>query len=284
MSNIILVAETGADIPPELAQRHGIRIVPMHVSFGSETRDDGTFPSEEICAYYERTGVLPKTSGSVPEDFIRVFDDIHASQPDAQILYLAYSSVTTCSYQSAQIAAEGRDYVTSIDTKFASAGQGVIVVKMAELLEQYPQWGMEEAVAAANALIRRARMAFIPNDMEYLRAGGRVSNATALCGRLLSIHPLIEILDGYLTEKKKLRGKLPALVPRLISKYAEANALERDELWLIWGPGFPDAVKAAAEKAAHSCGFQKVTWVKTGGVITTHGGPSAFGIVGFTSK
>ena len=284
MSNIILVAETGADIPPELAQRHGIRIVPMHVSFGSETRDDGTFPSEEICAYYERTGVLPKTSGSVPEDLIRVFDDIHASQPDAQILYLAYSSVTTCSYQSAQIAAEGRDYVTSIDTKFASAGQGVIVVKMAELLEQYPQWGMEEAVAAANALIRRARMAFIPNDMEYLRAGGRVSNATALCGRLLSIHPLIEILDGYLTATKKLRGKLPALVPRLISKYAEANALERDELWLIWGPGFPDAVKAAAEKAAHSCGFQKVTWVKTGGVITTHGGPSAFGIVGFTSK
>ncbi len=98
------------------------------------------------------------------------------------------------------------DYVTSIDTKFASAGQGVIVVKMAELLEQYPQWGMEEAVAAANALIRRARMAFIPNDMEYLRAGGRVSNATALCGRLLSIHPLIEILDGYLTATKKLRG------------------------------------------------------------------------------
>ena len=51
MSKIILVAETGADIPPELAQRHGIRIVPMHVSFGSETRDDGAFPPEEICAY-----------------------------------------------------------------------------------------------------------------------------------------------------------------------------------------------------------------------------------------
>ncbi len=284
MSSIILVAETGADIPPELAQRYGIRIVPMHVSFGSETRDDGTFPPEEICAYYERTGVLPKTSGSVPEDFIRVFDDIHASQPDAQILYLAYSSVTTCSYQSAQIAAEGRDYVTSIDTKFVSAGQGVIVLKMAQLLEQYPQWGMEEAVAAANALIRRTRMAFIPNDMEYLRAGGRVSNATALCGRLLGIHPLIELLDGYLTATKKPRGKMSVLAPRLVSRYAESNALERDELWLIWGPGFPDEVKAAVEKAAKNCGFQKVTWMKTGDVITTHGGPSAFGIVGFSEK
>ena len=95
---------------------------------------------------------------------------------------------------------------------------------------------------------------------------------------------LIEFLDGYLTATKKLRGKMLSLAPRLVSKYAEVNALERDELWLIWGPGFPEAVKAAAEKAARSSGFKKVTWVKTGGVITTHGGPSAFGIVGFTSK
>ena len=284
MSKIVLVAESGADIPPELAERCRIRIVPMHVSFGSETRDDGSFPREEICAYYDRTGVLPKTSGCVPEDFTRVFDDIHAAQPDAQILYLAYSAVTTCSYQSAQIAAEGRDYITSIDTKFVSAGQGIIVLKMAELLEQHPQWSMEEAVAAANALMRRARMAFIPNDMEYLRAGGRVSNAAALCGRLLSIHPQIEILDGYLTATKKLRGKLAVVVPKLITKYADANALERDEVWLIWGPGFPDEVKAAAEKAAADCGFRKVTWVKTGCVITTHGGPSAFGITGFSAK
>ena len=40
-------------------------------SFGDVTRDDGTFPSEEICAYYERTRELPRTSGSTPEDFSR---------------------------------------------------------------------------------------------------------------------------------------------------------------------------------------------------------------------
>ena len=91
---IVLVAETGADIPGSIAERWGIHIVPMHVTFGSETRDDGTFPSEEICAYYDRTGDLPKTSGSTPEDFTKAFDALHAKWPDAQILYLAYSSVT----------------------------------------------------------------------------------------------------------------------------------------------------------------------------------------------
>ena len=35
---IILMAETGADIPPELAQRYHIHIVPMHVTFGTDRK------------------------------------------------------------------------------------------------------------------------------------------------------------------------------------------------------------------------------------------------------
>ena len=48
MEKIILLAETGSDIPAETARQYGIYIVPMHVSFGGETLDDGTFSSEEI--------------------------------------------------------------------------------------------------------------------------------------------------------------------------------------------------------------------------------------------
>ncbi|MDE6281160.1 MAG: DegV family EDD domain-containing protein, partial [Oscillospiraceae bacterium] len=224
-----MVAETGADIPPETAQRYGIHIVPMHVSFGSVTRDDGTFPSEEICTYYQSTKQLPKTSGSTPEDFTRVFDDIHSRWPETHILYLAYSSVTTCSYQSAQIAAESRDYVASLDTKAVSAGQHSIVVRMAQLLEKHPEWDMSQAVVAAENLISRSRMCFIPNELEFLRAGGRVSNAAAVCGKLLGIHPLIEIQDGFLVATKKLRGKLEKIAPKLVEEYAAANNLEREE-------------------------------------------------------
>ena len=106
MPSILLVAETGSDISPELAAQHNIHIVPMHVAFGTDPVDDGSFPAEEIRDYYLRTGKLPTTSGSTPEDFTVVFDAIHAEHPEAHILYLAYSAVTTCSYQSAVIAAE----------------------------------------------------------------------------------------------------------------------------------------------------------------------------------
>lgn len=282
IGNIILVAETGADIPPELAQRYNIQIVPMHVSFGDVTRDDGSFPSEEICDYYRRTKQLPKTSGSTPEDFTRMFDEIHSRWPEAQILYLAYSAVTTCSYQSAQIAAVGRDYVTSLDTKAVSAGQCSIVVRMAQLLEAHPEWEMAQAVTAAEDLIRRSRMCFIPNELEFLRAGGRVSNAAAMCGKLLGIHPLIELQDGHLVAAKKLRGKLTKLGPKLVEEYAAKRDLDREDLRLVWAPGFLDELRVSLEQAAKECGFRNIHWVKTGGVITTHGGPGAFGVVGFS--
>ena len=123
MSQIILMAETGSDIPADLAKKGGIELVPMHVSFGDTTKDDGSFPPSDVVTFYKETGILPKTSGSVPEDFTVAFDRIHAAHPDAQIMYLAYSAVTTCSYQSAQIASEERDYVKSLDYTLNDEGK-----------------------------------------------------------------------------------------------------------------------------------------------------------------
>ena len=35
---VVLVAESGADIPKDIAEKEGIYIVPMHVTFDGETR------------------------------------------------------------------------------------------------------------------------------------------------------------------------------------------------------------------------------------------------------
>lgn len=282
--NIVLVAETGSDIPQGLAEKLGIYLVPMHVSMGNETLDDGTFPPEEVCAYYDRTGKVPQTSASAPEDFSRVFDEIHARWPEKKILHLAYSAVTTCSYQNALLASEERDYVTSVDTKFASVGQAVVVLEMARLLEENPDITMEEAADRARAIAGRTRMSFIPKNLDYLRAGGRVSNVVALTGNLLGLHPCIEIIDGYLTAKKKYRGALIKVVPKLIEEYSKQHDLDKKHLYMIWSPGLPEEVQRAAEDAARAQGFQSFSWMKTGCVITSHGGPSCFGMVGFTKE
>ena len=123
---IYLVAETGSDLPVELAQKLGVTLVPMHVSMGEQTLDDGTFPAEEVCAYYERTGKVPTTSGSTIYDFETVYEKIFEKDAEAQVLHLAYSAVTTCSYHSSELALEGKFYaenVRLVDTQQVSVGQ-----------------------------------------------------------------------------------------------------------------------------------------------------------------
>ena len=285
MKKIVLVAETGSDITVELAKKYDIEIVPMHVSFDTDTLDDGTFPAEKIVEFYKTTGKLPKTSGSTPGDFEVKFDEIHAKYPEAKILYLAYSAVTTCSYQSAIIASEDRDYITAIDTKQVSVGQGNIVCKLAEIINANPDMELEEAVEVANDLIERAKMCFTPDNLEFLRAGGRVSNVAFLGASILGLHPCIELIDGKLTATKKFRGKMRKVAAELIKEYAENYKLDKNEkLWIIYTVGLSDEVKEVIKNTATECGFEQLEWVQAHGVITTHGGPAAFGIAGFSEK
>lgn len=283
-SNIVLVAETGSDITPELARELGVWLVPMHVSMGDKTLDDGSFPPEEVCAYYDRTGKVPQTSASAPADFETVFDEIHRRWPEKKILHLAYSAATTCSYQNALLASEGRDYVTSVDTKHVSVGQAAVVLEAAGLLRENPGMTVEEAARAVEEIGKKARMCFIPKNLDYLRAGGRVSNVVALTGNLLGLHPCIEILDGKLVAKKKYRGVLEKVVPKLIREYAGENALRKDRVYFVFSAGLPEEIRAVAETTARECGFRAMEWMKTGCVITCHGGPGVFGVVGFSEE
>ena len=284
MKKITILVESGSDVNADLAQKHGIEVVPMHVTFENETRDDATFDPEYIVDYYRSTGKLPKTSGCTPEDFAVVFDALHQMHPEAHIIYLAYSAVTTCSFASATIAAEDRDYITLIDTKQVSVGQGCIAMTVADFCSQNPNIEVAEAVAFANDLISRANMCFMPNDLEFLRAGGRVSNVAFLGSRILNLHPCIEILDGKLVATKKYRGKMEKVAVEMVNDYAEKYNLDRSNLWFVYTVGMKDEIKACIEEAAKKCGFANIMWIRANAVITTHGGPAAFGLAGFSKK
>ena len=144
MGKYVIVVESGSDVTPELCERYGIVRVPMHVTIGDETVEDGSIDPLEIYSRCNEFGVMPKTSGCAPADFAHVYDRIHAEQPDATILHLAYSEVTTCSHQSSKIAAKGRDYVFSMDTRFVSVGQSLVAVETAKYIEAHPDATVDE--------------------------------------------------------------------------------------------------------------------------------------------
>ena len=280
MKPILLTAESGSDMTPEIAKEYGVTIVPMHVSFGGETRDDGSFPTTEMFAHYAKTRELPHTSACTPHDFEMAFERLQTEHPGQPILHLAYSAVTTCSMQNAVIASEERENITIVDTKHVSAAQCAVIIDVAQYLRDNPDTTVQQAAEKAKEIAETVRMGFFPGDLDYLRAGGRVSNAAYLGAKLLSLHPLIEILDGKLMSTKKYRGNMAKVVLKLMDDYT-ANLDPAKPLYLIYGAGLDEQIKRDAEHIAADKGFAQVSWVQTGCVIAAHSGPGSFGIVGF---
>ena len=281
MNGTIIVAESGADIPSNMASAYDIHILPMHISMNGESFDDGSnFPVQHIFEYHKQTGKLPTTSATNPEEYNLLFKQLHNKYPDKQILHLCYSAVTTATWQNAHIASEGMDYVRHVDTKNVSGGQAVIVLKVAQYLKEHPLAPMDELVNEAEKWIKRVRFGFFSGDLNYLRAGGRVSNATYIGATLLSIKPLIELVDGKLLATKKYRGPMKRVCKKLLLDFTNRHDLETESLFLLFTEGLSQEIKQEVEHVAKELGYSDILWIKAGGVISTHGGPGGFGIIG----
>lgn len=281
MNGTLIVAESGADISADLASKYDIHLVPMHISIDGETFDDGNdFPVQNIFEYHKKTGKLPSTSATNPEEYKLLFEELHNKHPNKKILHLCYSAVTTATWQNAHIASEGMEYVTHVDTKNVSGGQAVIVIRIADYLKNNPLAPIEELVNRTEKLVKQVRFGFFSGDLDYLRAGGRVSNATYIAASLLSIKPLIELINGELIATKKYRGSMSRVSKKLVGDLTKRYNLETNTLYLLFTEGLSETIKEDVEKVGMELGYKDILWIKAGGVITTHGGPAGFGMVG----
>ena len=281
MNGTIIVAESGADIPANIESEYDIHILPMHIAMKGESFDDGyNFPVQSIFEYHKETGKVPSTSATNPGEYNLLFEELHSKYPDKQILHLCYSAITTATWQNALLGSEGMDYVHHVDTKNVSGGQAVIVLKVAQYLKEHPLAPIDELVNEAEKWIERVKLGFFSGDLDYLRAGGRVSNATYIAATLLSIKPLIELIDGKLVATKRYRGSMKRVSKKLLSDFTKRYDLETESLYLLFTEGLPEKIKKDVEEIAKELGYINILWIKAGGVISTHGGPAAFGMIG----
>jgi len=281
VKKIIILAESGADIPLDLATLHNIQVIPMHVIMGDSSYLDGSIPVTEVYDYYKKTKKIPSTSATNPEEFHLLFKKIKDENPGCIILHIGYTSKASCAYQNALIASEGMEDIYHVDSLNVTGGQGSIVLKAAEIIEKHPDIMITNLIEEIQDYVARARVSFIPGDLAYLRAGGRVSNAAYLGGTLLQIKPLIEIIDGKLISTQKLRGKMGSVADKYIKEYIKRYNFDKEQLYLIYTLGLDESIKHNMEGIAKKEGFRKIIWIQAGCVITSHSGPGAIGIAGF---
>jgi len=281
MTKFIITTESGSDLPQEMIQRYNVYIIPMHVTMGKETYPDGSFKVQKAFDFYDETGELPKTSGTTPQDNTNVFQRVFDKHPDAHIIHIAYSAVTTVSFNAAKIAAEDYENIHLVDAKNVTIGLAAIVKATAEFIEEHPNTTPESIIDFVEDIRERTRLIFLPKTLTYLKAGGRVSSLAFYGATLLRLHPSIILENGYLVPGKKYRGSFERSLRKMIDTFFTDHNIDAKTVLVGGAPGVTDDHKHLIDDLLNENNVPKTDWIETGAVISCHGGPGAIGIVGF---
>lgn len=278
MTKYIITTESGSDLPQAIKEKYNIYIVPMHVTMGEETYDDGSFPVQDVFDYYDKHESLPKTSGTTPQDNTQVFKEIFNEHPDAHIIHIGYSAVTTVSFDAANIAAADFTNISLVDAKHVSLGLTAVVKATAKFIENNPEATPAEIIAYVEDIRERTQMLFLPKTLVYLRAGGRVSNLAFHGANLLRLQPTIILENGYLVSGKKYRGSFERSVRNMVKDFFNNFDVDLDTVLVGGAPQVEEKHKEIVYELLAEKGITNVEWLETGAVISSHGGPGALGI------
>jgi EDD domain protein, DegV family len=280
MNKIIITTESCSDLTKEMIDKNNIYIIPMHIVFETETFADGTIPVQFIYDYFEKTKQVPKTSAVNPSEFTEFFEKITKENEGASIIHIGYSSECSCTYQNAVIGlSESKNVnVQLIDSKNVSGGAANLTMLAVKLRDENPNSTAVELTEKIKAYVPRIVTSFLPDHLEYLAAGGRVSNAAAIGATILRIKPRIDIIDGKLVATKKYRGSMERVAIKFAEDFVHSRELSREVIYIMYALGADENIIDKMKKYFEEKGFKHVVILHTGCVMSTHGGQGAMGI------
>jgi DegV family protein with EDD domain len=211
VSRVAIVTDSASDLPPEVAARDGITVVPLVVSFGSESfRPNVNLTTDEFWARMTAPDApFPTTAAASPGDFGAAYEAAFAGGADA-VVCVTVSGDLSGTLKSATIGAANLPdrEIHVVDSRTASMGHGMLAQVGAELAAEGRSGA--EIAAALEATKTRVNLYVALDTLEYLKRGGRISGARAAMGTMLSIKPIITVTDGIVENAERVRTRAKA--------------------------------------------------------------------------
>ena len=276
-----IFVDGSSNLPGEILRKLDISILPCSYSMnGVPSTYDGCLDTFDSHEYYEmlRQGGKVQTSLLNTQLFLDAFRPVLERGED--VVYFSMSSGISGTYQAAKIAAEElmetypERTVRVVDSLGSGFGTGLMACKASDL-----RAAGKDARETADIMDEDAQHTlqfFTVDDLNYLKAGGRVSNAAALVGGMLAIKPVLYVPDaGTLDVAKKVRGRKTAVNSILDSAKADLAEVDTNgqKIHILQADCRADAeyVRDELKKAYPDLG--EITITSLGVVIGAHCGP-----------
>jgi DegV family protein with EDD domain len=274
VSGTVIVTDSTASLPAELARARGIRVVPLQVVIGARVLDEGPDgATPEVVAQALRDFVPVSTSRPAPALFADLYRSLE-SEGVEEIVSIHLSGEMSGTFESAQLAALEVDLpVHVVDSGQVGIATGFAALSAADVLEAGGT--AQQAAEAALARGEAATSLFYVDTLEYLRRGGRIGAAAAILGSALSVKPLLEIADGKVAPRERVRTASRAL-SRLAELAVEAAGDRPVDVCVSHLASPERAGELAAtltERLAEGLEGREVMCGELGAVLGAHVGP-----------
>ncbi|WP_410621846.1 DegV family protein [Amycolatopsis sp. cmx-8-4] len=275
--SVAVVTDSTAHLPEGFAERHEVRVVPLHVLVDGVVSLDGVETGPAAVAEAMSQRKIVTTSRPTPAEFAKEFRAALADGADA-IVSIHLSRELSGTWEAAVLAAQevGPDRVRVVDSRTTAMGLGFAALHAADAAAAGADPKAVEAAAMTAA--KCSSTLFVVETLEYLRRGGRIGPAAALLGTALAVKPVLHMSDGRILPLEKVRT-----MNRAIARLVElaARAADDDDVELaVHHLASPDRAVELANRLEEAVPRSAGCVVsELGAVIGAHTGPGVLGVV-----
>lgn len=275
-AKIAVVTDSTAYIPDDLLDKYDIHVIPLNVNWDDKSYlDNVEISAEEFYNKLQTESQLPTTSqpsaGAFKSLFLKLADDYEG------VVAILISSDLSGTIASALAAKEmvGDFPVEIVDSRLTTMALGFLALKAAEVAQAGGD--INQVAEAANSMIGQVRVLFVVDTLEYLHKGGRIGGAKRLLGSLLSMKPLLELVDGKIDTLDSVRTKKKAIQTMISFFEEDAKAKEVIHLTIFHGVAERDA-EQVKEYVVDAYKPKTLIMSKLSPVLGVHTGPGTLGI------
>lgn len=278
MKKVAVITDSASCLPGELIHQYGVMVVPLRLIIeGKVYRDGVDITPDEVYSLQRANRILPTTSAPSPGEFLEVY---RAASADADALLSIsishkFSMVFSAASQARDMAREALPGVRIevLDARTAAGAQGFLVLAAARAVAAGSD--VVQAIEEIERLRPRVNMVATVDTLHFLARGGRMPQAAAWAGSMLSIKPIIHVTDEAVP-LEKIRTK-PRATRRLIEIMEERSG--RKGLHVnIMHAGVPDEAENLKRQILDWFECREIFVTEFPPVIGVHTGPGTIGL------
>jgi DegV family protein with EDD domain len=280
-----VISDSTCDLSPQLVERYGISIIPLHILLGEKEYEDGkNIQPDDIFKWSDDNKTTPKTSAPSMETATSVMKPL--LEQGHELVCFAISEDMSTSANIMRLTADeldASDRVHVIDSMNLSTGIGLLVIEAAIMANSGAN--ALEILDKINKLIPLVRASFVVDTLLYLYRGGRCSGLSAMVGSALKLHPMISVVDGKMIAGKKYRGNLSKVITSYTKDLESAlKSAKKDRVFITHSGCDKEIVDEVKDYLAGLHIFTEILETRAGGVVSSHCGPGTLGVLFIEDK